>query len=120
MNFLTKLFGSKYDKDIPYTYQAVIKAIEDDDSVQISYMADKICTLTNFLKKRQITPDTVTIYEVFNGEETLIAKDCYMTKDGNWFTKTMLCNPMTSRYGDAKTEHNCQFRDRNNRVCGPC
>jgi hypothetical protein len=120
MNFLTKLFGSKYDKKIPYTYQAVINVVEDDDPVQVSYLADKICTLTNFLKKRQVDPETVTICEVYNGKETPIPKDCYMTEDGKWFPKTKLCQPMTSRYGEAKTEFTCQFRDRNNRICGPC
>jgi len=120
MNFLTKMFGSKYDKKIPYSYQAIIKVVEDDDSIQISYLADKICTLTNFLKKRQVAPETITVFEVYNGKETLIPKDCYMTEEGEWFPKTKLCSPMTSRYGEPKDAQTCQFRDRNNRVCGPC
>jgi hypothetical protein len=120
MNFFTKMFGSKYDQKIPYSYQAIIKVVEDDDSIQISYLADKICTLTNFLKKRQVAPETITIFEVYNGEETLIPKDCYMTEEGEWFPKTKLCSPMTSRYGEPKNDQTCQFRDRNNRVCGPC
>ncbi len=120
MNFLTKRLGSKYDKDIPYTYQAIINVVEDDDSIQVSYLADKICTLTNFLKKRHITPETVTLFEIFNGKETLISKECYMTEDGQWFSKSQLCQPMTGRYGEPKNEHNCQFRDRNNQVSEPC
>ncbi len=119
-NFLAKLFGSKYDKKIPYTYQAIINVVEDEDSIKVSYLADKICTLTNFLKKRQVDPKTVTVFEVYNGKETLVPQDCYMTEEGKWFPKTKLCSPMTSRYGEAKDEHTCQFRDRNNRICGPC
>jgi hypothetical protein len=114
------MFGSKYDKKIPYAYQAIINIVEDDDSIQVSYLADKICTLSNFLKKRQVAPETITIFEVYDGKETLIPKDCYTTEDGKWFPKTKLCYPMTSRYGEPKDEQTCQFRDRNNRVCGPC
>ncbi|MDM8561080.1 hypothetical protein [Candidatus Parabeggiatoa sp. HSG14] len=120
MNFLTKMFGSKYEKKIPYTYQAVVNVVADDDSIQISYLADRICTLTNFLKKQHIAPDSVTIFEVYNGKETLISKELYMSEEGIWLPKTNLCHPMTSRYGEPKDEHTCQFRDRTNRIAGPC
>ncbi|MCK5716464.1 MAG: hypothetical protein KAH77_03165 [Thiomargarita sp.] len=119
MNILPKIFGSKYDKTIPYTYEAIVNIMEDDDAIKISYMADKICTLINLLKKRQVDPKTVTMFEIYNGKDTLIPADCYMTEDDKWFPKTKLCRPMTSRYGEAKTDQNCQFRDRNNRICGP-
>ena len=120
MNFLTKMFGSKYDKKIPYTYQAVVNVVEDDNSIQISYFADRICAPTNFLKKQQITPDTVTIFETYSGKETLIPKEFYMTEDGKWFPKVKLCQPMTGRYGEPKDEHTCQFRDRTNQISAPC
>ncbi len=122
MNFLTKMFGSKYNKTVPYTYQAVIQVVEDDDddSIRIAYFADRICSLTNFLKKQQIVPDTVTIFETYDGKETVVPKELYMTEDSKWLPKTELCHPMTSRYGEPKDEHTCQFRDRTNRVAGPC
>ncbi len=120
MNFLMKIFGSKYNKTVPYTYQAVVKVVEDDDSIQIVYFADRICSLTNFLKKQQISPDTVTIYETYDGKETMVPEELYMNKEGKWLPKKDLCHPMTGRYGEPKDEHNCQFRDRTNRIAGPC
>ena len=121
MKFLNKMLGSKYNKKIPYTYQAIINVVEDDESLQISYFADRICVLTNFLKKQQITPENVTILETYSGKETVIPPKDYMTiEDGKWLPKSKLCHPMTSRYGEPENEHNCQFRDRNTSISGPC
>jgi len=120
MNLLTKVLGSKYDRNIPYSYQAIINVVADDDSIQVSYLADKICTLTNYLRKCQVTPESITIFEVYEGKETLIPKDCYTSEDGKWSPRAKLCAPMTSRYGEPNDELTCQFRDRNNRICGPC
>jgi hypothetical protein len=119
MGLLTRMLGSKYDKNLPYTYEAVVNVLEDDDSMQVCYFADTICGLTDDLARRRENPRSVAIFEIFQGKKTLIPQTCYLSEDGEWLPRSALCCPMTSRYGEPSHEGNCPFRDRSTAVCGP-
>ncbi len=119
MSLLTRILGSKYDKELPYAYEAVINVLEDDDSMQVCYFSDTICGLTDGLARRRKNPRLVTIFEIFQGNRTLIPKDCYLGKDNEWLPRSALCHPMTSRYGEPSSQGSCPFCDRSATVCGP-
>jgi hypothetical protein len=119
MKPLVRLLGSKYDDALPYAYEAVIYPLGEDDSIRVSYVADTICGLVNFLKKRREDPEGIKLFEVFRGKEVPIPEKCYLGEDGKWLPRRKLCNPMTRRYGEQMNETNCRFRDRNDAVCGP-
>ncbi len=119
MSLLIRMLGSKYDKDLPYTYEAVVNVLEDDDSMQVSYFADTICGLTDALARRRKNPRSVAIFEIFQGDKTLVPKTCYLSEDGEWLPRSALCHPMTTRYGEPSNEGNCPFCDRTTAFCGP-
>ena len=100
----------------PYTYQAIVNIIDEDDSIQVSYFADTICGLVTFLNKRGEEPGRTKIFEIYQGEETLIPDHCYLGEDGRWLSRQQLCHPMTSRYGEPSMEGSCPFRGRSHNV----
>jgi len=124
MNLIRKLFGarSKYDKNLPYSYEAriytVAQAVEEEEDF-VSCLSETICGLINHLMDNHTDPNQVRLFEIYVDRETPIPEACYMGEDGNWLPKEQLCELMTSRYGEAKTEHNCQFRDRDQTPVGP-
>ena len=113
MSIISKLIGpqSKYDKSIPYTYEARVPIIEGDETYN-SYIADTICGLISSLDKNNITPDEVTIYEIFATEEKLIDHDLYITKKNRWLNKSELCQSFKEHYKGHITESGCSFEDR--------
>jgi hypothetical protein len=120
MNPLAGLLGSRYDDALPYSYEAVVYPLGEDESVRVSYVADTICGLVNFLKKRREDPEGIRLFEIFRGKEVPIPENRYLSEDGRWLPRKRLCNPMTERYGEPMDETNCRFRDRKGTVCGPC
>ena len=119
MRSLPILFGSRYEDTLPYAYEAVIYPLKEDDSIRISYVADTICALINFLKKCTEDPAGIKLFEVFRDKEVPIPETCYLGKNGGWLPKRQLCYPMTKRYGEPMNATNCRFCDRDDTVCGP-
>jgi hypothetical protein len=114
MNILTKLFGSKYDKKIPYTYHAKRYVFDKDEDITIDWVSDTICGLCNFLKKKKEDPSEIVIYECFNGKEVELPKEFYC--NGNkWKPKKELCCAH-QRYGSAGKAGDCKFNDRNQKT----
>jgi len=53
MSLLSKIIGpkSKYEKDIPYTYEARVKVVDEEYN---SFLADTICALVAHLVENKI------------------------------------------------------------------
>ena len=121
MNLIRKLFGakSKYDKTLPYTYEARIYAVEGDEEEFVSCVSDTICGLIDYIMENEHNPVRTKLFEIYTDKEIPIPEDCFLSEDGKWLPKEVLCERMTSRYGEARTEHNCQFRDREQTPSGP-
>ncbi len=119
MRSLPILFGSRYEDTLPYAYEAVIYPLKEDDSIRISYVADTICALINFLKKCTEDPAGIKLFEVFRDKEVPIPETCYLGKNGGWLPKRQLFYPRTKRYGEPMNATNCRFCDRDDTVCGP-
>jgi len=56
MSLLEKILGpkSKYDKSIPYTYEARIRILEGSDEYN-SYFSDTICGLVEYLHRNGVS-----------------------------------------------------------------
>jgi hypothetical protein len=113
MSIVTKLIGpqSKYDKSIPYTYEARVAIIEGDDAYN-SYLADTICGLISCLSKNGIVPDEVAIYEIYETGEKVIDHDLYVSKERCWLTKSELCQSFKEHYKGHISDSGCSFEDR--------
>ena len=119
MGLLGKIFGpkSKYEEDIPYTYEARIKIIDGDEFY--SFYADTICALVEHLDKKKIEPDGVEIYEIFKDKENKLDREYCISEDGKWLSRKELCVSFTERYPGHIHENCCTFDDRERDIVGP-
>ncbi len=120
MGILRKLIGpeSKYDKSLPYTYEARVQIIEGIEEYNY-YLSDTICGLVEYLEKNGIQPDEVMIYEIYQNIEKEIQRDLYTTKDGGWLFKPEICKSFQEHYKGHIYEDGCSFSDRERKGIGP-
>lgn len=119
MELLDKIIGprSKYNDDIPYTYEARVEIIDGDEYK--SYYADTICALVEFLEGENIAPDGVDLYEVFKDKENRLDQKYCVAEDGTWLSRKQLCVSFTERYPGHIHADCCSFDDRVRDVEGP-
>ena len=62
---------SKYDKSLPYTYEARIDMLsgQGDEPLYNHYIADTVCGLIEYLDNENILPDAVQLYGIYLGKE---------------------------------------------------
>ena len=120
MRILRELIGpiSKYDKTLPYTYEAKVPIIEGIEEYNC-YLSDTICGLIEYLEKNKIGPDDARIYEVFQNKEKMIEQCFYTSKEGNWLHKPELCHSLSEHYKGHIYEGRCSFNDRERTGIGP-
>ncbi len=119
MSLIEKLFGprSKYHKDLPYTYEALI-AVTENGEITNSLLSDTICGLIERLQKDGVDPTAVEIREVYRDGESVVDRSYYAAEDGGWLARPMLCQSLKSQYPGHITETDCSFSDRDNEVSG--
>ena len=117
---LTKIIGpkSKYDKSLPYTYEARTPVMEGVEIYNF-YMSDTICGLIKYLEKNKIKSAGVEIFELFQNEANMIKQDLYTTKEGDWLHIPELCRSFKEQYKGHIHEGRCSFNDRDRRGTGP-
>jgi len=120
MNILRELIGpkSKYDKTLPYTYEARIPIIEGVEKYNC-YLSDTICGLIEYLEKNEFKPGDTKIYEVFLNGEKMIEQCFYTNKEGTWLHKPELCLSLSEHYKGHIHEGRCSFKDRERTGIGP-
>jgi hypothetical protein len=120
MSMLERILGpsSKYDKSLPYTYEARIRIIEGSEEYN-SYFADTICGLVEYLHKNKITPDEVQIMEIYQGKEVPIDTKLFATTDQQWLFKPDICRSFEEHYKGHIREDSCSFDDRDCKGSGP-
>lgn len=120
MSLFRKILGpkSKYDKSLPYTYEARVQIIEGDKEYN-SYFSDTVCGLIEHLHQKGIMPDQVRIFEVFQGEAFPIEAKLYTSPDNNWIFKPEVCESFKEHYPGHIHEGSCSFEDRDRKVSGP-
>ncbi|OGS96867.1 MAG: hypothetical protein A3H31_06225 [Gallionellales bacterium RIFCSPLOWO2_02_FULL_57_47] len=120
MSLIEKILGpkSKYDKSIPYTYEARIRIIEGSDEYNC-YFSDTICGLVEYLHQNGIKPEEVQIIEVYQERELPIDVKLFTTPDHQWLFKPDICRSFEEHYKGHIQENTCTFNDRECKGSGP-
>lgn len=120
MDLFGKILGpkSKYDKSLPYAYEARIHIFEGSDEYN-SYFSDTICGLVKYLHRNHISPDEVQIVEVYQKQEFPIDARLFATPDRQWLFKPEICRSFEEHYKGHIQDNTCSFKDRHGRGSGP-
>ena len=120
MSLLEKFLGpkSKYDKSLPYTYEARIRMFEESDEYK-SYFSDTICGLIEHLERQRIAPAGVEIFEVYEEEMSPIDARLFTTPDQEWLYKPDICRSFEQHYPGHIQAATCSFKDRSRGGTGP-
>ncbi len=123
MGIFRKVLGpaSKYDKTLPYTYQARVDALRGlgREPVYQYYYADTICGLLDYLRQEGISPDEADLFEVYQGDQREIKKEYCLDANRRWLSRPEICNALREHYKGHIDEFSCSFRDRDRQGCGP-
>ncbi len=123
MTILSGILGpkSKYNKSIPYTYEARIDELRGftDSPLYSYYFADTICGLIEYLNKNEIDPSEAELFEVYqDGNKRIINQFC-INSEGQWLSRPGICNSMHDHYIGHSDEDHCLYRDRDRQGSGP-
>ncbi|MDH4216722.1 MAG: hypothetical protein OEV23_07520 [Gallionella sp.] len=120
MSMLEKILGhiSKYDKNLPYTYEARKLIIEGSDEFN-SYFSDTICGLVEYLHQNGIKPDEVQIVEIYQERELRVDAKLFATSGQRWLFKPEICRSFKEHYQGHIQENTCTFNDRDGSGSGP-
>lgn len=120
MSVLEKILGpkSKYDKSLPYTYEARIRIFEGGEEYN-SYFSDTICGLVEYLHQNEIAPEDVKIVEVYQKRESPIDTQLCTTPDHHWLFKPAICRSFEAHYKGHIQDNTCSFKDRSCQGSGP-
>lgn len=120
MGILDRILGpkSKYDRSLPYSYEARIRLFEDGGEHQ-SYLSDTICGLIEHLQRNGIGPEEAELYEIYRENETPIPASLLVNADGQWLSKQELCHAFERHYPGHIREGSCSFEDRERGCLGP-
>lgn len=120
MSLLEKVLGpkSKYDKSLPYTYEARIRMFEESDEYK-SYFSDTICGLIEHLERQGIAPPGVEIFEVYEEQISPVDARLFTTPDQQWLFKPDICRTFEQHYPGHIHAATCSFKDRSRGGSGP-
>ena len=118
MTWAERLTGphSKYDNCLPCTYEARVSVMEWDEAYN-SYYSDTICGLIDFLKQKNISPEQVSLYEIYRDHESAVETCLCLDEHDLWLSRPNLCRPRLCRSlhdlykGHIENGH-CSFQDR--------
>jgi len=116
MALIDKIIGpkSKYEKTIPYTYEARVEYI-NGESEYYSYLADTICGLIAKLEEKAINANQVTIFEIFNEQEKQLDLALCVSAERQWLSRRELCKSFSHHYEGHIDDDGCTFADRDGR-----
>ena len=130
MGLVRKALGprSKYERDIPYTYEARVDVLHGQGSEPLLeyYFSDTLCGLVELLADLDIEPPRASILSVFGGEALELDNGVF-TRDGHWVQRPELCRLLEAHYGATgdrryaghAEHHACRYEDRNRAGHGP-
>lgn len=120
VGFLGRIFGpkSKYDKRLPYTYEARIRIFAESDEYK-SYFSDTVCGLIEYLHRHGIAPDGVSIFEIYAEREAPIDCRLFATAERSWRFKPEICIAFEQHYPGHIRGNTCSFQDRERAAIGP-
>lgn len=113
MRFLAKIFGppSKYDKSLPYTYEARVPLFAESDEYK-SFFSDTVCGLIEYLHRHGIRPGAARLVEIYREKECPIDAALFVDAAGEWLFKPDICRAFEEHYKGHIHNADCSFRDR--------
>ena len=114
MNLIKKIIGpkSKYDKGLPYTYEAKVACWDGADEYN-SYFSDTICGVISYLEKKNIRPVDARVFEIYGNQETEMDVASYSYSEQDWFKHNDVCQSFCkNRYPGHVSLTDCSFSDR--------
>lgn len=120
MGVIAKLLGpkSKYDKSLPFTYEARIRIFEEVDEYK-SYFSDTVCGLIEHLRRIGVGPRDADVFELYIKRETRIPSSLLADAEGKWLTRSALCRAFERHYPGHIRADSCSFEDRAQDCMGP-
>lgn len=120
MGIVDRILGpkSKYDRSLPYTYEARIRIFEDGEECK-TYLSDTICGLIEHLHASGITPDQAELFEIYMERETPIDARLFTGADRQWLFRPEICRAFSAHYPGHIREGSCSFKDRGRGCVGP-
>lgn len=120
MTWAERLIGphSKYDHSLPYTYEARVSVMEWDDAYN-SYFSDTVCGLIDFLREKNVSPQQVTIYEIYQDHEEAVKTCLCLNNHDLWLARPKLCKSLQNHYKGHIDDGHCSFQDRSRTAYGP-
>jgi len=120
MGLFEKILGpkSKYDKSLPYTYEARVRILEQSEEYN-SYFSDTICGLVEYLHRNHIQPGEVEIIEVYQQQEFPVDAKRFTTPDNQWLFRPDICRAFEDHYKGHIHDDTCSFNDRDCKGSGP-
>ncbi len=130
MNIIRKFLGpkSKYDKSLPYTYEARIDVLywKRAEPMYSYYYSDTICSLVEYLDTNNITEVEVEIFGIYLKKEIPLDKKYCLSEDGKWLKRPDICKSLEDHYKKTLEEQykghiangECAFDDRDRQGSG--
>ena len=124
MNIIRKFLGpkSKYDKSLPYTYEARIDVLKwkGDEPMYTYQLSDTICGLIEYLNTNSINPEEIVIFGIYLKKEIPLNKKYCLSEDGKWLKRPAICKSLEDHYKKTLEEQykghiangECAFDDR--------
>ncbi|HHP7242798.1 MAG TPA: hypothetical protein ACFCUD_14065 [Cyclobacteriaceae bacterium] len=112
--------NSKYNKSLPFTYEARVKALETDDTVINHFYADTLCALVDYVRISEIEPEEVNLFAVYQKKEIFIDSKPLLDESGKWLKRPFLCRSLEDHYNKTlkeqyqghKLKEDCAYVDR--------
>lgn len=118
MRWIRKLISPNYDEHLPYSYEARIEVAGWNDAYQ-SYFSDTICGLITFLDKENISPDQVSLFEIFHDQKLPIESRICAHSNNIWQSRKELCSSLKHTYKGHHENGKCAFHHRESGTRGP-
>ncbi|HMM55368.1 MAG TPA: hypothetical protein PKC23_10170 [Candidatus Desulfobacillus sp.] len=120
MGLVARILGpkSKYEKSLPYSYEARVRVFEDGSDPK-TYLSDTICGLVEHLERNRVDPAATEIFEIFQERETPIDARRFVGAGGRWMTRPELCRSFEQHYPGHIHATGCSFEDRERGCAGP-
>jgi hypothetical protein len=120
MGLIERILGpkSKYDKSLPYTYEARICILKEGEEYN-SCFADTICGLVEHLHRSGVKPDDAQIFEIYQAHEIPVDARRFSSSCGEWLFKPEICRAFEDYYQGHIHPDGCSFEDRDGKGSGP-
>ena len=120
---------SKYDRSLPYLYEARVDALagQAEEPLDSYYQCDTICGLVQRLDEAGVDPGEVRLFGLYLGHELELETELCTNDRGAWLKRPFICRAIEAhyrvtldqRYRGHVADATCAFDDRDKQGEGP-